>query len=334
MAWGLVSAPPALEAEAATAAEHAPVRLAMEAFGAEAQIEVRGMAEGPATRAVREALLEIHQVSVLLDPALDAEGGLGRLLQARGKSAVELDPRAHLFLSRGLQLCLWSANAYSPLGGEVYALWKQRDEKGVVPHPLDLRQAVASADCSALRVEVDGPPRAALAEGSTPAAEGMARGFAIDQAFEVLTQHGVTNAFVEIATVVRAIGDGPDGKGWLVAVPGFEGTRSPLDEIWLRDQSLAVVRAPEPPGKGFRPVDMRTGVPPQGMLQVVAVSGRAVDTQAVATTLFVLGLSSGQRLLGALDPKPSIFWLLGNGSGVPLESTYRWSELDRLRRRR
>lgn len=315
-----------------------PVRLAMETLGAEAQIEVRGLDEAAATEAIRQALLEIHEVSVLLDAGNSSEGGLAELLRSRGRSAIELDPRAHELLLRGMQYCIWSANAYGPLGGEIYRLWRLRDEDGVVPHPKDLRQAVASADCAALRLETQGPTRATLAAGSVPSADGMARGYAIDRAFEVLGRHGVKNAFVEIGTVVRAMGGGPDGRGWLVAIPGMESTRNPLDEIWLQDASLALVRSPkfggQATGARFRPVDMRTGVPPHGVVQVVAVSGEAIDTQALATTLYIVGLSSGQRLLGALDPRPSVFWLLGSGSGAPLESTYRWSELARRPRKR
>ena len=120
-----------------------------------------------------------------------------------------------------------------------------------------------------------------------------------------------------------------------MAIPGVEGTRNPLEQVWLLDGSLAIVRrSPEGSAARPRPSNLRTGVPARGVVQVAAVSELAIDTQALATTLFVVGLTEGQRLLGALDPRPSVFWLLGTGSGVPLESTYRWSELRRLDRNR
>jgi hypothetical protein len=31
--------------------------------------------------------------------------------------------------------------------------------------------------------------------------------------------------------------------------------------------------------------------------------------------------------LGGVLPSPSVLWLLGDGAGEPLISTYRWSEL-------
>ena len=156
---------------------------------------------------------------------------------------------------------------------------------------------------------------------------GVAKGFAIDKAIETLMRRGVTNAFVEIGHVVRGIGGGPDGNGWLVAIPGHRKTRNPLDQFWLVNQSLAVVKKDQ-----TRRLDHRKGVPSLGVVQVAAVSELAVDTEVLAHTLFVTGSPEGLRLLGYLNPRPSVFWLLGNGVGTPLESQYYWSELSHPRK--
>lgn len=309
-----------------------PVRLSMPAFGTQAQVEVRGVPRAKAEAAARAALLEIHEMARLLDADENVVGGFGAL-QARAGREVALDPRAGDALFRGLRFCLWSGNAFSPLGGDLYELWRLQKEKGVALDPFALREAVENAECDALEIDPGPPVTATLPPDRRLSTLGMDRGFAIDRALSVLREHGVANAFVEIGLVVRAMGGGPDGDGWRVSVPGVEGTRHPVDEIWLRDAALAILR-PDDASRPLLPLDQRRGVPSRGVVQVAVVSRLAVETEVIASTLYAVGLTQGNRMLGKLDPRPSVFWLLGNNVGRPLESTYRWSELPRPRSRR
>lgn len=306
-----------------------PVRMAMPAFGSDAQIEVRDLPRAAAETAIQDALAEIHQIQWLTDPTVNGPGGL-YAVQAGAGTEVPVDLRIAELLARAGQYCVWSSGVFSPLGGQVEALWQRQDTTGEGLQPQDLRDAVRNAACGGLILRGPSSPGAAptvrIPVGGRLTAFGVRRGFAVDKAIEVLQRHGVTNAFVEIGHVVRAIGSGPDGKGWLVVVPGVPKTRHPLDQIWLRNQSLGVIRKGE-----RRRLDHRKGVVGLGVVQVATVSELAVDTEILTHTLFVTGLPEGQRLVGVLNPKPSIFWLMGNGVGVPLESQYRWSELSRPR---
>ncbi|MEM8930555.1 MAG: FAD:protein FMN transferase [Acidobacteriota bacterium] len=323
-AWLVCAAP--LTAQAPDLFE--PVRLSMPVFDTEAQVEVRGLPRAQATTAARAALLEIHEMSQLLDPSIDTAGGFGRLQRAAGGDAVVLDARTADFLFRALRFCLWSSGASGPLGGELYTMWRNHREHGVALEPLELRTAVDRANCEALTLDPGTTVTASLAAEHRLSGLGMDRGFAIDRALSVLREHGVGNAFVEIGLVVRAMGGGPEGRGWRVAVPGVPGTEHPIDEVWLRDSALAILR-PDDSSRPQLPLDQRRGVPSRGVVQVAVVSRLAVETEVIAATLYSVGLTHGNRLLGGLDPRPSVFWLLGNNVGRPLESTYRWSELPR-----
>ncbi len=303
------------------------VRMAMEAFDTEAQIEVRGMNPSQADPAVRAALTEIHAIQRLLDPSA-AEGFGVAFLEANAGKWTTVDPRLGELLTRSRQYCLWSSGSFSPLGGEIEQLWRLRDQTGVGPDPSALRRAVQRAECERLEVESGASTRVRIPEGSKLATSSIEKGFAIDKAIDTLLRHGVTNAFVEIGHVVRSIGGGPDNKGWLVAVPGHRKTRDPLDQFWLTNHSLAVARE----DGTHRRLDHRKGVPSIGVVQIAAVSELAIDTEVLAHLLYVVGSPEGQRLLGYLNPRPSVFWLLGNDVGTPLESQYHWSELSRPRK--
>ncbi len=307
-----------------------PLRLAADAFGTQAEVEIRDLPHDQAVAAARAALHEIFDIGQLLDPDGTIVGGLG-VLNASSEF-LELEPRVSDFLRRGLQFCLWTNGAHGPLGGELYRLW--RSAQGKIPNPNDLRDAVIGAQCAGITLNFGEPTiHAKLSLGSRAEAIAMGRGFAVDRAVEVLRQAGVENAMVEIGGVWRAMGGGPGGEGWLAVIPAAPGQTKPTDRIFLRDQSLAIFgiqsinREPV-----IRLVDQRTGVPATGMVMVATVTEQAMDAEALAAGLFVAGLREGQMRLGGLEPRPSVFWLLGQGKGEPLESTYRWSELTRISR--
>lgn len=313
-----------------------PIRLSIAAFGSSAEIEIRDLPQATAEAAARAALEEIYTLDRLLDPKASTPGGLGQLNGMAGLGPLPIDHRVADLLQRTLQFCAWSGGAFGPLAGELNKLWRDRGGESKVPEAGDLRSAVIRADCPRLSlIEVDGAHSATLGDGSRVELGSMARGFAIDEAFEILKEHGADNAWVEIGNVWRGRGAGPEGEGWLAILPPAPGSTSsaPLDQLWLDDQALAVI--PEDFETDGRPIiDQRTGVPARGVIAIVTVSELAVDAAGLAEGLFVIGLHEGQMRIGALKPPPSIYWLLGDGIGQPLESAYRWSEVRRLKQRR
>ncbi len=320
---GLAQAP-SLVPNAADALRPQAVKLGIDAFGKTAEIEVRDLPRESAKLAIEEALREIYHVSLYADPDGNIPGGLGELNQAAGKKEISLDRRAFELLIRGLQFCAWSNGVYSPAGGAVYTLWR----KEASPYPADLQAAVATTGCQQVRLaggEAGNPGRATLAAGTRAEAFGIQEGVALDRAIDILRKHGIRNAMTSLGPLKRALGVGPDGHGWLVDIPGVLPTDSPADQVWLVDQSLSITRADD----AFLPVDLRNGLRPRGTFQVAAVTELAADAQGLTTTLFVLSQTKGLQQLGALQPRPSVFWLVGQTGSSAVESTYRWTILSR-----
>lgn len=318
----------------AAASDVEPVRMSVQAFGTAVEIEVRDLPRDRAEAAIREALGEIHQIANLTDASQAQPGGVGFLNAAAGAGPQVVDPRVADLIVSSSRYCLWSANAHGPLGGQLYGLWEA--PSGAMPHHQELRDATAHAECGRLRHGGSAAERTIeLAENSRVQLRGFQRGFATDRAVEILQRHGADNFWIEMGNVYRAAGGGADGDGWLLSIPTQPDNEDLVERLKLRDQALAVVSVyaigEEAP---VRWIDQRTGVPTRGVLTQITVAANAFDAEMVATSLFIIGLRDGQRRLGSLEPRPSILWLLGdNRGGEPLVSTYRWSEVEQIKRR-
>ena len=295
-------------------------RASGQAFGEEARIEVRGLEAAAAEAVLRSAMAELAATEA------DSVAISVRLNGAAGGEPVSLDGAALAMLRRALDFCSWSEGAHGPLGGVLYELWR-----GPLPSPAALAAARPTAGCDRLQIDED-RGTARLAAGSRIDLRGFAIGWAVDRAADLLRDAGVANARVRLGRVERGLGPGPTGAGWAPRLDLPAAWLEPLAQARLSDRALAIA-GHEPPlviaGDRYPPhLDLRDGRPARGVAATIAVSELAIDAQALAVSMFVLGQREGMMRLGALRPEPSVAWLLGSGESLPLLTTHRWAEVD------
>jgi len=324
----LLLALPAPAAHSSSGIASEPVRRFATFFGERMEVEARGLSRGEAEAAVEAALREVAVVERMTDPGA-AGGGIAALNAAAGAGPRPVEPALLQLLARALDFCFWSEGAHGPLGRDLYRLWGLRSPAPALPGDAALPPAIAAASCSGLRFDTD-KRTATLAAGAGLDLWGFAEGEAVDRAITVLKQHGAKTGFAQLGALRRGFGGGPDGRGWQVLLPVFEGLEQPLGEIWLRDQALAVASSARHPlhigGDTFPPyLNQRTGKPPTGVLATLVGSELAVDAEALAATALVLSPHEAQLRMGSLRPQPSVLWVLGSGQGAPLLVEYRWS---------
>jgi thiamine biosynthesis lipoprotein len=310
------------------------MRASVPAFGGTLEVEVRDLPRAAADAAIRAAAAEVGEVERLTDPGRP-DGELAALNAAAGKGPRRIDARLFAALTRALNFCVWSDGKEGPLARDLNRLWGAGGGAPPAgpPTPDQVSRAVAAADCKRLALDA-GKQTATLAAGSALDLVDFSTGMAVDRAIEVLRQHGSANAFIQIRDVRRGIGAGRDGRGWLVDLPAITGLAGPLGRIFLRDQSLAIAnREAFPPEAGRQPpiyVDQRSGQPAgDGVLATLAITELATDAQALAATMTITGAQEGELLTGSVRPRPSILWLMGSGTGIPVLVPYRWSEVPR-----
>lgn len=319
---------------ALAAAQPAALSLAekdLSAFGQPVAIKVLGLAPEAAARALSEAELALARTEALFDPEGKSAGSVGRLNAAAGGGPQPVDPAVLDALARTLGFCSWSDGSSSPLAGELYRLWGLRTPAAALPIPADLAAAAESAACDRLRLD-PAKGTAELAAGSRVDLWSYSLGLAVDAAVEALKGAGAENGFVAVGTVVRAFGEGADGRGWLAEPPAVAGLDRPLPSIWLVDRALAAASREDAAigagGETYPPyLDMRSGKPAAGCLAVLAATELATEAQGLAAAMFATGSRAGQLRLGRLQPRPAVLWVLGSGEGHPLVVEYHWGEL-------
>ncbi len=134
---------------------------------------------------------------------------------------------------------------------------------------------------------------------------GIAKGYAVDRAIDVLRNRGVSSAIVDAGGNFYALGTPLDRPFWQA------GIRHPvrLDEVIARlpvsDRGMATSgnyeRFVEIGGKRYCHIlDPRTGKPVQGVLSATVLAETAMSADALSTAVFVLGPENGIQLVERL----------------------------------
>jgi len=261
-----------------------------------------------------------------LEAAFGAIAGLDRLLS-------DYDPQSELsqlnrwpsgeprtcstellsLLARAGALQLETAGAFDPGIGALVQVWDLRGA-GRVPAPPALARARSASGFSLLALDLGVRTATRLHPELQLDPGAFGKGAALDRAAAALRAQGAQSALIDFGGQVVALGSGPSGQEWRVAIADPGDRSRPIARLGLRDVSVATSGQSE---RGARAgdrilghiVDPRSGapVPAYGSVTVLAVS--AFEADALATALYVMGPDQGLEW-AARHPELQVLYLV------------------------
>jgi thiamine biosynthesis lipoprotein len=164
----------------------------------------------------------------------------------------------------------------------------------------------------------------------------IGKGYAVDRAVEVLHSGRIRNALINAGgSTIFAMGSPPDQTGWLVHLRDPSKKIDP--QIMLKDESVSTSEQSPPSLLGNDSaghiIDPDTGMPLKTAFAVSAVSRTASSSDALSTTLLLLGPTKGKALIKGMEDVSAVWIsheaqvetvtggpqiLLGRGSSIPL----------------
>ncbi len=133
---------------------------------------------------------------------------------------------------------------------------------------------------------------------------GIAKGYAIDRAVSTLAERGVTRGLVNAGGDMRALGSRMD-RPWNIALQNPRDRTDHVAILPLAGKAVATSgdyeRFFEPTKKFHHIVDPRTGYSAGKLISATVVASGALDADALATTVFVLGPEAGMKLVDGME---------------------------------
>jgi thiamine biosynthesis lipoprotein len=242
------------------------------------------------------------------------ESELARINRNAGTNGpVAISDTTVAVLAYAIRVARESQGAFDPTVSPLMKLWGFRG--GTTPFKPPAPDAIAATLRQLGWQHIELLPRdsatvAATARLALPGMQldlgGIAKGFAVDRAYEALRDNGCNNFLINLAGNMRGHGN-PEATrhGWRV------GVRNPLQAgTWLGTLALADGEGIATSGNYERYVvidgkrythiiDPRTGHPVAGLVSVTVLATSAMEADALSTALFVLGVDNRHELLSA-----------------------------------
>jgi FAD:protein FMN transferase len=132
---------------------------------------------------------------------------------------------------------------------------------------------------------------------------GIAKGYAVEKAVEILKRHHITMALVDAGGNMRAIGRKPDGV-WNVALADPRDVNNYIATIPLDNNAVSTSgdyeRYFDDEMKYHHIINPKTGYSATELISVTIVTDNAFDADALSTAVFVLGKEKGMKLIESL----------------------------------
>lgn len=264
------------------------------AMGTEFQALVGGDDARELERAANHALDEVERIDGQMS-LYKPDSELCWVNAHAGERAVPVEPGLFDVLARARSVWQDTDGAFDVTVGPLLDCWGFFRGRGTVPPAEKIAEALERVGMA--HVQLD--PRERTVRFDRPGVKidlgGIAKGFAVDRAAELLRESGVTQALVHGGrSTVYGLGSPPDAEGWPVGVRHPYDPERRLCAVSLRGRALSTSGTYE---KFFEHegvvyshiIDPRTGRPVQGVLSATAVTESAMDSDALSTAFFVIG---------------------------------------------
>jgi len=234
------------------------------------------------------------------------------------KAPVKISPPFMDVLLKSIEYSKLTDGAFDVTVGPVIKLWRDAEKAQKLPTPEQITQTKAKVGYEKLILDPNNMTTKFAAEGMQIDLGAIAKGYAIDQAIEAMQAAGAAGAMVDAGGDIRCWGKPQPGKDeWMVGLQDpTKADQTGLETsimLILKLDNMAVATSGDYQrfeiieGQKFSHIiDRNKAAGTDGLTSVTVICEKAVDADALATSVSVLGLDEGLKLIESLQNTEAI----------------------------
>lgn len=248
---------------------------------------------------------------------------LSRINRDAARGPVAAGDELYRLILRSLDISVLTLGAFDVTYDSVGQHYDFRERRR--PSAATIEDELQSIDYRLILTHPDSQSIEFAREGVRINLGGIAKGYTVEQGVAILRRRGIQNAIVTAGGDSRLLGD-RRGKPWMVGVrdPRKDGeiaVRIPLENDAISTSGDYERFFDEDGIRYHHIIRPDTGLPADGVHSATIVGPDAVITDALSTSVFVMGVDQGLRLIGTLP----------DYEGIVIDATGRMYYSDGLR---
>ena len=245
---------------------------------------------------------EMKRIDALMSPYIE-QSELAKINRGAGQHTVKISRELFNLIQRSIEFSQLSNGAFDITFASVGYLYdyriKQHPTDRQIKHQLNainykninLNEAQTSISFSNKNTRID--------------LGGIAKGYAVDNAIKILKDCGIRNALVSAGGDSRILGD-KNGRPWIMGVRHPRDKSKVVVSIPLSDSAISTSGDYEryfiENGRRYHHIiKPSTGQSANQTWSASVMANKAITSDALSTTLFVLGTEKAMKLINSLD---------------------------------
>lgn len=273
------------------------------AMGTVIEITLISDHEDQANKAALQAFREVKRIEQLMSPKIES-GDVSRINQSSGKEWVRVSDETLKVIKKAQEISKLSDGGFDITVGPLVELWRKAREKKISPSAEEVKEKLDLVNSK--NIEWDQEGKVFLKKkGMAIDLGGIAKGYAVDRAFDVLRSLGYKNLIVNAGGDLR-IGGTKNNEPWSIGIQNPREPQKFLTKISVSDTAVATSGDYEKffiyGGKRYHHIlNPKNGFPSDGCQSVTIVTKDCITADGLATAVFILGPEKGYDLSQKLD---------------------------------
>jgi len=250
---------------------------------------------------------EMHRIDILMS-TYKPDSELSRVNAQAANGPVKVSDELLGLIVRALEYSVITSGAFDityASAGQYYDF-----RKGRRPSDKQLERALPAIDYRHVIVDRDNATIAFTQAGVRIDLGGIAKGYAVDRSIQILQQAGVHNALVSAGGDTRVIGKRWN-RSWKIGIRDPRKQGGVVTMIPLQDSAISTSgdyeRYFEEDGERYHHIlNPGTGKSTHTIHSSSIIGGKAIDTDALSTSVFVLGVKRGLALIDTLPDTEAV----------------------------
>ena len=250
------------------------------------------------------AITEISRIEKLIS-SWNLNSQTSEIIRNAGIKPVIVDNELFQLIKRALKISELTNGAFDISYASMDKIWKFDGSMTAMPSAEAIKKSVEKVGNKNIILDETNHSVFLKLEGMKIGFGAIGKGYAADKAKALLQKNGVKSGIINASGDLNTWGKQPDGKDWMVAIV------NPLNKdkvfSWLPVSNSAVVTSGNyEKYVKFNDVlythiiDPRTGYPSSGILSATIFTANAELADALATSVFVMGVEVGLDFINQL----------------------------------
>jgi len=272
-------------------------------MGTGVEITIVGEDEEATKKATLQAFQEIKRIETLMSPWIDSSD-VTWMNRSAGKEWVNVSQETLKVIKKAQEIAELSEGGFDITVGPLTQLWRMAREKRIPPSAEELKQNLDLVNFRNVMIDQGGKVFLKK-KGMAIDLSGIAKGYAVDRAFDLLRTLGYKNLIVNAGGDLR-VGGLKSDQPWSIGIQDPRVSQRIMAKISVADAAIATSGDYEKffiyQGKRYHHIfNPKNGLPPDGCQSVTIICKEGMTADGLATAVFVLGLEKGYALCQKLE---------------------------------